>query len=158
MGTARLRSVGALLCLLVAAASAHAQGGGALWTSAGQNIANTRHQSAENKLSVANVHRLDVKWVFTTGGDVSATPAVDGNRVYVPDWAGNLFAVDRKTGLQVWKAKISDGTGVPGDKARATPVIAGDKLIVGTQGPFGGGGKMLAYNRNTGALLWSTQV
>jgi polyvinyl alcohol dehydrogenase (cytochrome) len=158
MGTARLRSVGALLCLLVAAASAHAQGGGALWTSAGQNIANTRHQSAENKLSVANVHRLDVKWVFTTGGDVSATPAVDGNRVYVPDWAGNLFAVDRKTGLQVWKAKISDGTGVPGDKARATPVIAGDKLIVGTQGPFGGGGKMLAYNRNTGALIWSTQV
>jgi polyvinyl alcohol dehydrogenase (cytochrome) len=153
------RILGALLlpaCFL-AATPAHSQSG-ALWPSAGQNIANTRHQAAERKLAVANVHRLGVKWSFTTGGDVSATPAVDGQRVYVPDWAGNLFAIDRKTGQPLWSVNIPAATGVPGDKARATPVIAGDKLIVGTQGPFGGGGRMLAYDRSTGALLWSTQV
>lgn len=144
-------------CLLLAT-SAHAQSGGALWPTAGQNIANTRHQATERKLSVANVHRLEVKWAFTTGGDVSATPAVDGQRVYVPDWAGNLYAVDRSTGQQVWKASIPAATGIPGDKARATPAIAGGKLIVGTQGPFGGGGKMLAFDKDTGALLWSTQL
>ena len=34
--------------------------------------------------------------------------------------------------------------------------LAGGKVIVGTQGPFGGGGKMLAFDKGTGALLWST--
>ena len=63
----------------------------------------------------------NVKWAFTTEGDASATPAVDSSKVYVPDWKGNLYAVDRSTGLQVWTTKISAATGLPGDKARATP-------------------------------------
>lgn len=142
---------------------AHAAGGGSLWTSAGQNIANTRHQDTESKISVATVSSLAVKWVFMTSGDVSATPAVDGRRVYVPDWAGNLYAVDRKTGAQVWSASIGAATGILFDKARATPVLSGNKVIVGTQGsifaPGGGpGGRMLAFDKDTGALLWSTQL
>ncbi|HEX8781586.1 MAG TPA: PQQ-binding-like beta-propeller repeat protein, partial [Nocardioides sp.] len=91
-------------------------------------------------------------------GDVSATPAVDGSKVYFPDWKGTLYAVDRRTGLEAWKASIPAASGIPGDKARATPVISGDKVIVGTQGPFGGGGKLLAFDKNTGDLLWSTQL
>ena len=130
--------------------------GGSQWTSAGGNVHNTRYQSTEHTISVDNVAQLGVKWAFTTGGDVSATPAVDGSKVYVPDWAGNLYAVDRETGQQVWSTKIAAASGVPGDKARATPVVASGKVIVGTQGPFGGGGRMLAYDKDTGALLWST--
>ena len=95
--------------------------GGSQWTSAGGNVLNTRYQSTEHAISVDNVAQLAVKWAFTTGGDVSATPAVDGSKVYVPDWAGNLYAVDRETGRQVWSKKIADATGLPGDKARATP-------------------------------------
>jgi len=128
------------------------------WTSAGQNIQNTRHQSSESKIGVGTVGTLAVKWAFATEGDVSATPAVDGAKVYFPDWMGNVYAVDRKTGIQAWQVKISDVTGIPGDKARATPVISGDKVIVGTQGPFGGGGWMLAFDKNTGAVLWATQL
>jgi polyvinyl alcohol dehydrogenase (cytochrome) len=131
---------------------------GSQWNSAGGNLQNTRFQAEEDDLSVRNVSRLTTKWAFTTDGDVSATPAVDDKTVYVPDWTGNLYAVDKKTGVQRWKASIPAASGVPGDKARATPVIAGDKVIVGTQGPFGGGGKMLAFNKKTGALIWSTQV
>lgn len=103
-----------------------------------------------------NVSRLGPKWIFITEGDVSATPAVDNKRVYVPNRTGNLYAVDRKTGLQVWSTKISAATGVALDKLRTTPLISGTQLIVGTQGARGGGGKLLAYNKNTGALLWST--
>jgi polyvinyl alcohol dehydrogenase (cytochrome) len=133
------------------------------WTSAGHDIQNTRSQHSENKIGVGNVGTLGVKWVFETGGDISATPAVDGSKVYVPDWAGNLFAVDRKTGQQVWKVSIAAASGVPFDKARATPVVFGDKVIVGTQGSIfvpGGapGGKLLAFNKNTGALMWATQL
>ena len=107
---------------------------------------------------MSNVDELEVKWEFTTGGDVSATPAVDGDTVYFPDRAGNLYAVDKWTGQQRWKSSIAAASGVPGDYARATPAIAGNKLIIGTQGPFGGGGKVLAFHKDTGALLWSTTL
>lgn len=156
-------------CLTLCAAlcgalgSAQAQGGGSLWTSAGQNITNTRNQSAESKISVDSVGRLGVKWVFAAGGDVSATPAVDGSKVYVPDWAGNLYAVDRRTGKKVWSVTIGSITGVPFDKARATPAVAGGSVIIGTQGsilvPGGGpGGKVIALDKETGAVLWVTTV
>lgn len=157
------RALLAGLCTGLLALPALADGGGALWPSAGQNLQNTRFQSQEHKIGVGNVGRLGPKWSFTTQGDVSATPAVDGQHVYVPDWAGNLYAVDRKTGARVWQVKIAALTGVPFDKLRATPAIAGDKLVVGTQGSIlvpGGapGARMLALDRNTGALLWSTQL
>jgi len=128
------------------------------WTSAGHDNQNTRHQSNETKISVETVAGLTPKWVLTTGGDVSATPAVDGKNVYFPDWAGNLYAVDRETGALVWQVSIPAVTGLPGDKARATPVVTDGKIIVGNQGPFGYGGKMMAFDKNTGALIWATQL
>jgi len=132
--------------------------GGIIWSTAGGDLKNTRYQKTESKIGVDNVSELEVKWEFITGGDVSATPAVDGEMVYVPDWAGNLYAIDRRTGLVRWQVSIPAVTGVPADKARTTPALAEDRLIVGTQGPFGGGGLVLAFDRATGALLWATQV
>jgi polyvinyl alcohol dehydrogenase (cytochrome) len=104
------------------------------------------------------LEQWEVKWEFVTGGDVSATPAVVDGTVYFPDRAGNLYAVDKWTGQQRWKSSIAAATGVPGDYARATPAISGNKVIVGTQGAFGGGGKVLAFNKDTGALLWATTL
>jgi polyvinyl alcohol dehydrogenase (cytochrome) len=150
-----------LQCCLVT--PAHADADESAWPSAGQNLENTRYQKLVGGISVQSAPRLAVKWQFTTGGDVSATPAVDASRVYFPDWTGNLYAVDRKTGQQVWRTSISAASGVPFDKARATPVVAGNKLIVGTQGsilvPGGGpGGKLIAFDKNTGAVLWVTSL
>ena len=98
------------------------------------------------------------KWVVTTGGDVSATPAVDNEKVYFPDWAGNLYAVDKGSGGVVWQKKILDYTGIPGDRARATPAFTDSTLVIGNQGPFGGGGAIIAINKANGALLWKTQL
>jgi polyvinyl alcohol dehydrogenase (cytochrome) len=131
---------------------------GSPWISAGGNLQNTRFQANEKTFSVSNVAGLEKKWEFTTGGDVSATPAVDSDTVYFPDRAGNLYAVDKWTGQQRWRSSIAAASGVPGDYARATPAIAGNKLIIGTQGPFGGGGKILAFHKDTGALLWMTTL
>src|SRR5207302_3699351 len=58
------------------------------WRIAGQNLNNTWSQPAEHSISPANVKGLKPKWVFTTGGDVSATPTVGGDAVYFPDWGG----------------------------------------------------------------------
>src|SRR5215471_13349041 len=88
---------------------------GALWSSAGQNPNNTRFHSNEHTISVDNVSRLAVKWMFTTHGDVSATPSVDGAHVYFPDKGGYLYALDRNTGAVVWQTKIELATAVGGD-------------------------------------------
>lgn len=153
-------SAGLMAMLLLSTVSSASQGSD--WTSAGGNRQNTRFQASEHTLSVENVDGLAIKWAFTTEGDVSATPAVDADTVYFPDWAGNLYAVDKATGTQKWKASIPAASGAASDKARATPVVTADKVIVGTQGAilFGGGsgGKMLAFNKSTGALVWSTTL
>ena len=143
---------------LIMSGTAVAAPGGNTWSSAGGDRQNTRFAASETKISAANVGSLKQLWVFTTGGDVSATPAVEGGRVYVPDWAGNLFAVDRNTGKQVWSTTIRSYTGIPGDKARATPAISDGVLVIGNQGPFGGGGAVMGIDKNTGTLLWKTQV
>lgn len=153
----------AVVSALVSTGTAIAASGGANWLSAGGDLQNTRSQASESKLTVNNVGQLTKKWEFTTQGDVSATPAIEGNVVYFPDWSGNLYAVNAKTGQQVWKVSISAASGVQFDKARATPTIADNKVIIGTQGsiffPGGGpGGKVLAFDKYTGALLWSTTL
>ncbi|WP_028785649.1 PQQ-binding-like beta-propeller repeat protein [Terracoccus sp. 273MFTsu3.1] len=143
--------------LLVGGQAAAAPGGNG-WNSAGGDRQNTRYAASETKISAATVGGLTKKWELTTGGDVSATPAVDGSRVYVPDWAGNLYAVNRSTGAIVWQRTITSYTGIPGDKARATPAVTDSAIVIGNQGPFGGGGAVMAIDKNTGALLWKTQV
>jgi polyvinyl alcohol dehydrogenase (cytochrome) len=145
--------VGALMGGIASAAD-----GSSDWNSAGGNLQNTRFQASEKTLTVQNVSNLVKKWEFTTGGDVSATPAVQDDTVYFPDRAGNLYAVDKWTGQQKWATTIASATQIPGDYARATPALGGNKLIIGTQGPFGGGGNVLAFNKNTGALVWKTQL
>ncbi len=131
-----------------------------LWLSAGQNLNNTRNASTESKISVANVNQLAVKWAFTTAGDVSATPAVDGNAVYFPDWAGFIYKVDAKTGELIWSRQVNEFTGQPFNFSRVTPLIEGDQVIFGTQlVPFqGNGATLISLNKNTGALLWQTKI
>ena len=131
------------------------------WLSAGSDFKNTRHQAAERKISVSSVKGLQLKWTVETAGDVTATPTVDGGHVYFPDSAGFLYKVRRASGEVVWKRAIGSYTGIPGDFARATPVVAGKALILGNQS-----GKlqtpkaahMFAVDKDTGDLLWSTQV
>ncbi len=58
----------------------------------------TRNQAAKHSISPAKVNGLIPKRVFTTGGDVSATSTVAGDAVYLSDWGGNLFAIQKNNG------------------------------------------------------------
>jgi polyvinyl alcohol dehydrogenase (cytochrome) len=131
------------------------------WRIAGHDLNNSRFQPSERIIGVGNVGQLVPKWVFTTGGDVSATPTVAGNTVYFPDWAGNLFAVRADTGQQIWSAKIADYNGRPGSISRVSPAIFNDQLILGDNMSASvehNGAHVFAVDRNTGALRWITQV
>jgi polyvinyl alcohol dehydrogenase (cytochrome) len=120
------------------------------WPMGGHDLLNTRHQPEETALGPENVSGLKQRWLFTAGDDVSATPAVAGDAVYVPDWAGNLFKLDAKTGAVVWTRRLTDLTGLPGTFARVTPAVAEGVVYVGTQA----GAYLLAIDAVTGDLLW----
>lgn len=124
------------------------------WAMAGQNILNWRYQSFETKISSTNVNSLTPKWVFTTAGDVSATPSISNGSVFVPDWGGYVYSISQQNAALRWKVKLADVTGIPGAISRTTPTVVGDTVLVGTQK----GAYELAFNKDTGALLWKTQL
>jgi len=135
--------------------------GSAQWPVAGQDLSNTRNQPAEHLIGPGNVNTLKPKWVFTAGGNISATPTIAGNAVYFPDWVGDLYAVDRQTGVLLWARKIADYDGVAGAISRVSPAVHGEELILGDiesgRTPHNGA-NVMAVDRATGALLWITQV
>jgi polyvinyl alcohol dehydrogenase (cytochrome) len=150
-----------------AASAADRDASNGQWVVGGQNLDNSRSQS-ETTIDKDNVGGLKTKWVFTTGGDVSATPAVANGIVYFPDWAGNFYAVNATTGAQIWQNKVSDWTGVAGDFARNDPLVHGGMVILGDQAGTiatfdgskinGAGARVIAVNAQTGKLIWVSQV
>jgi polyvinyl alcohol dehydrogenase (cytochrome) len=133
----------------------------ATWPAAGHDLSNSRNQPAENLINPGNVSSLTTKWVFRTGGDVSATPTVGADAVYVPDWAGNLYAIRKDNGQAIWATKISQYTGAVAAYSRVSPAIHGNDLIVGdiaSSSTLHDGARIIAINQQNGALHWATQV
>src|SRR5687767_8190876 len=103
------------------------------WPFAGGNLQNTRGSATEKKIDVGSVRNLQVKWSFITGADISATPTVFGDALYVPDWGGHLYKFKANDGSVDWVKNISDLTSVPDAVSRTSPAISGNTLVIGTQ-------------------------
>jgi polyvinyl alcohol dehydrogenase (cytochrome) len=158
-GKFKYMAIFTMILSLMVSGTVFAAAGSSQWPSAGHDLSNTHYNSSESKIGVSNAGSLSKAWQFTTGGNVSAIPAADGTNVYAPDWAGNLYAVDQKTGNLVWSHKISDYTGIAGDYARATPAIVGNMLIFGDQGGAKlAGARLMAVSKKDGSLIWVSQV
>lgn len=131
------------------------------WTSAGQNTADTHYAATEKTIGPNNVGHLRPRWTFTTGGDVSATPTVVDGVVYVPDWSGNLYAVNAATGRALWGKRVSDYTGVSGDLSRTSPaywkgaLVAGDGALTASSLA---GAYIFGVDAATGGARWRTLV
>lgn len=123
------------------------------WRFWGANVFDSHSSFFEHRLNPQDVSGLTTKWIFTTSGDVSATPTVEGNALYVPDWGGYLYKLNTGSGAVIWKIKISDYTG-NASGSRTSPAIAKDKIIIGDRGS----GTILAIDKISGALVWKTVV
>lgn len=129
------------------------------WPVSGQSAKDLRSQPDETHISTATVGALVKKWVFLAGGDVSATPTVINNVVYVPDWSGHLFAINAENGGLIWAHQIAEYDGVSGSISRTSPAFVNNELIIGDliKGSHGGA-SIMAVNASSGALLWITKV
>jgi polyvinyl alcohol dehydrogenase (cytochrome) len=134
----------------------------AQWQSAGQNISNTREQPNEKIINPSNVENLKVKWVFTTGADISATPTVGGDTVFVVDWAGFFYAIQKDTGKEIWRHQISEYDHNSGAMSRTSPLILDREVVIGDnvidQTSQHNGANLIAVDRSSGSLKWITQV
>ncbi len=127
------------------------------WPMFGQDVTNDATAS-QTSLTTGNVGRLAPKWIFTTGGDVSARAALVNGVLYFPDWTGHLYAVNANSGRLIWSHLFSDYGLSAGTVSRGTPTVANGVLYVGTQyNSTGTTGWMLAIDAYSGHLIWKTQ-
>ncbi len=68
----------------------------------------------------------DARWLIRGVQAGYASPVTDGQRIYVVDNGGILFAHDAKTGARVWEQNL-------GTIQKSSPVLADGKMYVGTE-------------------------
>ena len=81
-------------------------------------------------------------------GGCSATPTVADGKVYFASKSGKVFCLDADGGKVIWKTKFD----------RKMPVwgFSSSALIAGKAAVFNAGSAGMAYDKNTGAVLWSS--
>ncbi len=159
-GSVRLGLV-ALICVAGALVRADDGKDDDAWKAAGGNINDTHATQAGRALDAPNVPALTVKWIFQAAGNITGTPAVVGDAVYVTDWGGKFHKVDRRTGRTLWSRSVSEYTGNPASFSRGSPAVSddGSTVVIGDYGGSispGVGASVMAVDTNTGALLWKT--
>jgi polyvinyl alcohol dehydrogenase (cytochrome) len=116
------------------------------WTTFNYDANNSRNNTSETKISVANVATLTQKWQASLQSGVTSTPIVAGGKVYVGDHGGALYALDAETGMTVWAQRglFQIRTG--------TPLVVGDIVYAA------GGRTLYARNASDGAPLWQVAL
>jgi outer membrane protein assembly factor BamB len=94
--------------------------------------------------------RYDVERVTTDSAHlgIHGSPAVDDLNVYIGDYSGWLYAVDRVAGTKVWESELGGSIG-------ASPVLLGEFLFIAVEYPVPDG-KIFILRAKTGEVVWSS--
>jgi PQQ-dependent dehydrogenase (methanol/ethanol family) len=112
-----------------------------------------------DQINRKNVGKMSVAWVHQAGEitqGLQATPiAVDGVVYYSGSW-NRVFAVDGKTGAEIWHyyPKIKDGVErLPTAPYNRGVSVGNGMVYVGTMD-----GRGIALDQKTGKVVWETQI
>src|SRR3712207_6004192 len=109
-----------------------AGGQGENWLVYGGDLANTRFAPSD-QINTGNVARLRPKWIFQTGviGSFQTTPIVEDGVMYVTAPYNHAYAVDARTGKQLWhyEHKLDRSYYCCGPNNRGV-ALAGDKVYM----------------------------
>lgn len=98
----------------------------------------------------------DLQWQFASDDGSVASPVVGngGRTLFLSNWDGSLFAVDRASGALSWKFATADPKTGFLDPFTLTPVASADGSIVYA----GGGSSIWAFAAQTGKVLWQRNL
>jgi len=116
-----------------------------------------RHFSALKQINTVNVRQLQARWAVQMPGDslLEATPLVIDGVMYTTGMPGQVFALDAKTGLQIWKYQRPQKVVNPYESNRFNRGVAvlGNRVFFGTLDAA-----LIALDARTGLPLWEVQV
>jgi len=116
-----------------------------------------RHFSALKQVTPANVGSLQARWAFQVPGEgvLEATPLVVDGMMYTTGPSGQVFALDARSGRQIWKYQRR----VKGNKPYVTMnvnrgvAMLGGRLFFTTVDAY-----LVALDAKTGLPLWETEM
>src|SRR6202040_1761738 len=120
------------------------------------NYAQTRFHPAR-QIGRDNVKNLHVAWIFQTDvkESLETSPIVFDGVMYVTTSFSHVYALDAKTGAEIWHYKHKMGpvtTYCCGPNNRGVQVL-GDLVYLGTLDS-----KLVALNAKTGDVIWTTDI
>jgi outer membrane protein assembly factor BamB len=108
--------------------------------------------ASRNRLFAVDANTGELKWrvpdADNPGPDVpriTATPAVSGDFLYVPDAQGNITAYSTADGTQLWPPFHT------GQTIRSSPIVVGDALYFGSDDDF-----LYCLDARSGQLRWKS--
>jgi alcohol dehydrogenase (cytochrome c) len=116
-----------------------------------------RRHSPLNQITTANVARLGPQWTFQTNvvGKFEATPlAIDGV-LYVSGWDNHVWALDAKTGRQLWhyQRRIPQGVQACCGRVNRGVAVHGTRLFMSTLDAH-----LVALDMKTGEVEFDVEI
>ena len=121
------------------------------WPQPGMSETHAGFNKLETVLGAGNVGKLERRWSFSTGGQITAPIAVQGKVALVNSADGYLYAVNAETGAQAWKFRtFTEGA------AQDVPIVSGAHVFVACHA----GGSVqqngiCGLGLSSGTLVWS---
>ena len=112
-----------------------------------------------DKINKDNVKNLSPAWAFSLGGEKQkgqeTQPLVDDGVMYITGSYSRLYAIDAKTGKEIWQydARLPEGILPCCDVVNRGAAIFGDKIYFGTLDA-----KIVALDKKTGDVVWSKKI
>jgi len=126
------------------------------WLTYGGDYSSHRH-SPLTQITPENVNQLAAQWTFQTGttGSFQTTPLVVDGVLYVTGYNNNAWAVDARTGRQIWRYRREipeDWKGCCGAVNRGFGVL-GDRLYMTTIDAH-----LVSLDMRTGGVLYDVEI
>jgi lanthanide-dependent methanol dehydrogenase len=106
----------------------------------------------------------EIKWKYNANSDQNAVPmaccdlvnrgpAYADGKLFMTTLDNHVIALDAKTGNEIWK--VQNGNYAAGETITMSPLVVGDKVIVGNAGgEYGVRGTLTAYGIQDGHVIW----
>jgi alcohol dehydrogenase (cytochrome c) len=126
------------------------------WLMYSGDYSGQRH-SPLTQISPANVNQLSVQWAFQTAtlGKFETTPLVIDGILYVTGPNNTAWALDARTGRQIWSYRrdLPEGLNVCCGRVNRGFAALGNRLYMSTLDAH-----LLAFDMKTGAIVWDSVI